>query len=203
MVANLAEAQTHPISPEDFLQHDRAVRIAEREAEDASAALARAKKAKNGAVDLEAYKLIEKLRKLDDDEQIIVLRHVIQYASWLEMPIGAQLSMLDAPQIDKPKAKAAQEYKNWAAGEAGLKAGRKGVDRDENPYPPGTELWQAWDSQWLEGARENNTAEQMAENAKNDAPVLDKPKRGRPRKSATAALANARSHLSGNGATAH
>jgi hypothetical protein len=214
MVANLAEAKSHAITPEVFLQHDREIATAKREHEDTSAALARAKKAaKTGAVDLEAYKFIEKMRKLEDDEQAIVLRHIQQYAVWLEMPWGTQFSLLDAPKVPSPKAKAKTEHAVWAAGEAGLRAGRDGETLDQNPNMPGSEEHAAWARSYLTGLSERATAARMAADAEAERPadVAEatskaaqgrQSKRGRGRAAQVGlSLDNAKQHL--NGASTH
>lgn len=170
MVANLAEAQSHPITEADFLAADIAIREAKRGQEDASAGLARAKKdAKAKAVNLLAYKWIEHLRKLENDEWPIVVRTFVAYAGWLGMKVGEQSSLLDAPKVPggkKAKGTADDEAARnahivWAAGEAGLEAGRDGDPQSINPHPPGSEQHVAWYTKWNEGIGERATAAKM------------------------------------------
>jgi hypothetical protein len=179
--------------------------IARREKEDAGAALARAKKsAKNGAVDLVAYQFIEKMRKLDDDEQMVVFGHIMQYAGWLKMPIGTQASMLDAPQVPPVKSKARHEHNLFLAGEAGLKAGRQGDPASANPFVDGTEQNVAWARKHNEGLQERATAANMED--EDAGPVADagaatngrgrgRGRRRSPAANAEMALDNARRHL--------
>lgn len=162
MVVSLAEAQNHPITPEAFLAADRLVQTAKREQQDASAALARAKKdAKAKSINLTAYKLVEQMRKLEDDERAVVIRLFMSYAGWLDMPLGTQMSLIDAPKMPKPKASAKTEHSVWAAGEAGLIAGRDGEAADSNPHKPGTEHHVAWQNKWADGLGERATAARM------------------------------------------
>jgi hypothetical protein len=206
MVASLAEARSHSITPEEFLRFDGELRTAKREKDDAGAELSRAKKtAKNGAVDLRAYKFIEQMRRLDDDEQIVVVRHIVQYLQWLEMPVGTQFSMIDAPQVPNPKAKAKAEHNVFLAGEAGLKAGRDGEPATANPFVAGTEQHVVFAQKHADGLLERATAARMQDD--DTGPVADAGTatngrgrgRGRGRRTAAAngemALDNARRHL--------
>jgi hypothetical protein len=213
MVANLAEAKSHPISEADFLKADIAMREAKREQEDASASLARAKKdAKAKAVHMLAYKWIENLRKLDDDEQPIVVRTFVAYAGWLGMKIGEQASLIDAPKTagKKTKASPADEaartgHSVWAAGEAGLEAGRDGDPQSINPHPPGSEQHVAWHTKWNEGLAERATAARMldteVERVADTADATRKAGRGRGR--SVAARSAASLENANGGARAH
>ena len=167
--ASLAEARSHPVEADVFLKHHRHIAEAKREHEDAGTALARAKKsAKNASIDPEAYKFLERLRKLEDDEQTVILDHVLLYAGFLKMPIGTQFSLIDAPKLPKPpKGKGAKveeaeaEHVEWEAGEAGLLAGRAGEAAESNPYVPGTNLFVAYDKAHRSGQSERATAAGM------------------------------------------
>jgi hypothetical protein len=210
--ANLAEARSHNVEPEAFLKHHRDITVAKREHAEAGTAVARLKKAaKSGSVDLDAYQLLEKLRKREPDEQAIILRHVIQYATILEMPIGTQFSMMDAPKMPPVKPKARAEHELWKAGEAGLKAGRDGHALDANPYPAGSEHHVAFAKRYQEGLAERATAAGMEsterERPSGKAPAAAKAKNGRGRSGGRAAqveqhMSNAREHLNG-GMPAH
>jgi hypothetical protein len=211
MVASLAEAKTHPISPEDFLKHDQIIRTAKREQEDASAALARAKKdGKGAAINPLAYKWIEAIRKLDEDERPIVVRTFIEYAAWLGMPIGTQASLIDAPKIAKPKQAAKDAHSVWAAGEAGLLAGREGDPVDVNPHALGSEHHVAWKKKHTEGLAERATAQRMlnteVERVADTADATRKAGQGRARSAAAraaAALENGNAHLNGLPSATH
>lgn len=212
--ANLAEAQSHPITPDDFLEHDSRVRVAKREKDDLAFGLATAKKdAKAAGVNMKAYRIIEMLRQLEDDEQIIVVRNLWQYTKWLEMPIGTQFSMLDAPKVPKPRsaAKAAKAARD--AGEQGLKAGRDGEAASANPYEPGSEMFAAWSTRHTDGLAERATAARMQDTEdERPADVAEATRKagqgrgGRGRQGAAAdnsdVLAAGRLHLSG-GTVAH
>jgi hypothetical protein len=217
MVANLAEAKEHPITPEDFLRHDSEIRTGKRVKDEAATAFAGIKKsAKSGAVDMEAYKFIERLRRLEPDEQSILVRHIVLYATWLKMPIGTQFSMMDAPKVPAPKAKATQEHIVWQAGEAGLRAGRDGEPSDANPFVNGTETFAAWAKNHKSGLGERATAGRM-QDEDTGKPVADAGRatnggrgRGRGKRKGNGAgrsgdqqddiLAGGRAHLGGNSA---
>jgi hypothetical protein len=206
MVANLAEAKTHPIAPDAFLRHDAAIVIAKREMEDALAAVARAKKAaKKDAVNPLAYKFMEQIRKLDEDERPIVVRTFMEYCSWLNMPIGTQASLIDAPKVPK---QARTAHAVAQASEAGLQAGREGEPASMNPHRPGSEEHVAWSRQHTLGLTERATAAKMldteVERVADTAKATRHPAqgRGKGRRTASAALESAHKHLNG-GAPAH
>jgi hypothetical protein len=185
MVANLAEAKTHTLPPATFLQHDQAIQIARREHEDTGAALARANKAaKAAAVDLKAYKIMQTIDKLDDDEQIIVVRHLFDYMGHRGMPVGTQYSLIDAPKVPNPgKAKLRAEVAVFEAGENGLRAGRAGDPSDINPHDPGSEPYVAWARSYAQGLSERATAAGMEdtenERVADNAPATKKAAQGR------------------------
>jgi hypothetical protein len=157
-MTSVAETREHTLSPEQFLHHDTEMRAAKREKDDAGTALARVKKAaKNAAIDLKAYRFVEQLREMDDDEAAIIMRHMFQMMSWLEMPIGTKFSMIDAPKVPPVKAKAKQQHAVFLAGEAGLKAGREGESADANPHTEGSEEHVVWAKRQREGLEERVT----------------------------------------------
>jgi hypothetical protein len=203
----LADATDHRINPDVFLDLDREIRETKRVHEDAGAAVARAKKAaKNAGVKPVAYAIIEKVRRLDDDEQVVIIDHVVRYFKWLGMPIGSQLSLLDAPKVEPPKKEAKQRHAVWAAGEAGLKAGREGDPASNNPYQPGSEQHAHWARRHNDGLGERATAAKMGDTEKErPADVAPATRRGRKRPGANGragqvgqALDGARKHLNGD-----
>lgn len=155
MVTSLAEAEKPNVPPEVFLTHYQAIRNARRAHEDTSMALARCKKAAKGAgLDLDAFRLLENLSKLEEDEAEIQLRHLHQYAVWANLPIGTQLDAFGQHQVPKPKAKALTEHDLWKASDAGYRSGRAGRPRDDNPHPLGSEIHVNWANGWIDGQRQ-------------------------------------------------
>lgn len=154
------------VPPEIFLKHYRAIRDAKRAHDETSMALARSKKqAKSDGVDLDAFKWLERLSKLDTDEAEAQLRHLQQYCAWLKMPIGTQLSMFAQEVADEPNDTAQAEQRAWAAEEAGYDAGKAGRHRvDDNPYPPGSEHAVRFDRGFMRGQKA--IADKLGENAK-------------------------------------
>jgi hypothetical protein len=151
--ASLAEARSHNVPPEIFLKHYREIRDCKSAHADTAMAVARAKKAAKGAgVDLDALKLLERLADLDSDEAEMQMRHLQTYAAWINLPIGAQPSLFGAgsapPAAD---AAAAAEHREWAAGDAGAIAGRKGEEREANPHEAGSAEHAAWARSWAKG----------------------------------------------------
>lgn len=185
MVASLAEAKSHNVTPDTFLKHYRAMRDAKRAKEDAGIAYARVQKAaKADGIDLEAYKLFERLTKIDSDEAEIQLRHAMEMMQWAGKPLGTQLDMFRVD-AQEPTSKTQREHAIWEAGDAGLVAGRDGQDREDNPHEPGSEEHVAWDKSWAKGnktflAQQETIADELGENAG------VKRGRGRPRKDRSA-----------------
>lgn len=186
MAASLAEARSHNVPPEVFLRHYREIRDAKSAHADTSMAVARAKKAAKGAgIDLDALKLLERLADLDSDEAEMQMRHLRTYAAWIGLPVGSQLSMFSEPAPAAADAKAAAEHREWAAGDAGLAAGRKGDERDDNPHEAGSAEHAAWARSWAKGHKvwlksQEVIAVEMGRNANGDAKPTRK--RGRPAK---------------------
>ena len=152
-VVSLAEASSHNVPPAVFLKHYREIRDLKDVAADASAAVARAKKAaKNAGIDIDALKMLEKLASLDADEAELQIKHLQTYAAWIELPIGAQLDMWGKPEAATVDDKTAEEQREWAAAGEGYKAGEKGDERDANPHhEPGSAEYAAWDKGWGRG----------------------------------------------------
>jgi uncharacterized protein (UPF0335 family) len=210
MVANLAEAKTHPIAPELFLRKHALIQGATREKEDSAAELARVSKdAKSAGVNSLAYKMLARVRKLDDDEQIIVMRNFIQYMQWLDMPVGTQFSLIDAPKVPSPRAKAKADLGLFDAREEGLRAGRDGDPASYNAHPPGSEKHVAWAEAWSKGLAERARIAAMGPDDEDGKPVADNgratavpgQRKRRAPSNAKLALDNA-GHLNG-GPTAH
>lgn len=138
-------------TPEQFLEHYRAVVAAKRALEEAQSVHQHAmKRAKNAGINLDSFKAVIKARKVEPEVVEQNMRDFARYARWLEMPIGHQPGLFgdDAPPVDD---KAAAEQREWAAEEAGFEAGRNGRNRSDCPYELGTPFHQRWDSGWLRG----------------------------------------------------
>jgi hypothetical protein len=155
-----AGSRSNQPPPSVFLDHYRKISDLTHEHKAAGAALARAKKAAKGdGVDLDSLALLQRLATLDDDDAASRLRKTLQYAIWLEMPIGKQATLFPsakaaAAATEMPDDNATAEHRAWAAEEAGHEAGRKGLRRvEDNPYAPGTELHVRFDKGWIRGQK--------------------------------------------------
>lgn len=153
MSQSLASAQSPNLPPATFLTHFRTIRDAKRVHDEAGMALARAKKAAKGdGVDLGALKIVEQMRKLDDDEAEIRIRHAFEYSLWLGSPLGTQSALF--PEVSATvEDKAAADQKEWDAADVGYLAGKGGKLRGDNPYPEATPLFVAWDKAFLRGLK--------------------------------------------------
>ena len=190
MAGSLAEARSHNVPADAFLRHYREIRSLKDAVKDATAAVARAKKAaKAGGINLGAFKLLEHLAELDTDEAELELRDLARYAKWIDLPIGMQGDFFGQPEAEAADAKTAQEQREWQAGEDGMQAGKTGTERQPNPFDAGSAEFAAWDRSWLKGhkvwlAGQKKIAGEMADavhemhpKANGEAPPR---KRGRP-----------------------
>jgi hypothetical protein len=194
-VENLAEARSHNVPPDTFLRHYREIRDCKEAHHDTGMALARAKKAAKGdGIDLDALKLLEKFADLDTDEAELQLRHLRQYALWIELPIGTQLDAFGAP--SKPDPEETQKQRDFNAKAAGKAAGQAGHERQTNPQIAGSSEHVAWDKAWLAGHKvwlkgQETIASEMA--LAPELPLDGKSvgrKRGRPRSNGASATAH-------------
>jgi hypothetical protein len=167
---SLADAQSPNLTPSTFLSHFRNIRDLTRVSDEARMAVTRAKKAaKDDGVDGPSLKFLESLRKLDEDEAKIRVRHIFDYARYLNQPLGTQEDLF--PEImAKVEDKAAADQREWEAGDTGYLAGTGGKLRGDNPFPNGSPLAARWDKQFLRGMKV--LADQMK--AKSDTAADDK-----------------------------
>lgn len=176
---SLATARSHNVPPDVFLRHWREVRDCKSAHHDTGMALARAKKsAKTDGIDLDAFKLLEKFAELDTDEAEMQLRHLRQYADWIELPIGTQLDAFG--QHTRPSEAETEKQRAHTARSDGEAAGKAGHERQTNRYGPGTAEHVAWDKGWLKGNKtwltgQKSLAGDLARNANGRG-------RGRPRR---------------------
>lgn len=173
MSGSLAETKSHNVPPDVFRKHYRDIRDATRACDEARMAVARLKKAaKADGIDLGALAIVEKMRKLDDDEAGMRIEKAFRYADWLGQPLGTQSALFPA-QVERPTEKSDVEQTEWAAGEAGYLGGKGGKLRGENKFPEGSPLYTAWDKGWLRGIKilpaELKTKEQLKSDKKQDA----------------------------------
>jgi hypothetical protein len=155
-MAGLAEATSHNVPPDVFVRHWREIRTAKDAHAETGMALARAKKAAKGSgIDLDAFKMLEKLSDLDADEMEMQFRHLRIYAKWIELPAGMQAALFgeDDEPIPEPDATVIQHQRDFNATEAGLAAGKSGELRGANTHTPGSSEHVAWDKAWLKGNR--------------------------------------------------
>ena len=117
--------------------------------------------------------------------------------AWLQMPVGFQPSMdLQSGDADT---QAINVHLLKEVDQRGFEAGKDGRRRDTNPYNPGTEQAQRWDSAWLRGQAE--IASTMGTGADNG----ERRGRGRPKGSTKAAIEARRAQAAEGepGATQH
>jgi len=193
--ASLAEASSHNVPPEVFLKHYREIKQAKDDHADTGMAVARAKKAaKNDGIDLDAFKWLEKLAKLDTEDAEMQIRHLQTYAGWIKLPIGTQLAMFGQPEPATVDAKAAAEHAEWEARDLGSAEGKAGHERGDNPNLLGSPEYAAYDRGWLEGneiwlkGQKKIASEMGPKGTKANGNGAALRKRGRPRSEAPEAM---------------
>lgn len=120
--------------------------------------------------DLEVYDDTRKMMAQSFEEREAKHQERMRNMAWMGMPLGTQKEMFPAEEVEVPA-----EIQISRVQRAGRDAGKIGRERSSNPWPAGQLLYQTWDMAWLEGA-------ELAAQS-----TVDKPKRGRPRKTESVA----------------
>lgn len=144
------KTNTGEISDEAAGRHILLIEAAEtewQEARDKAAELQgvyrnRLKVAKGDGMDVDALKLAFRIKRRQTGEVISEQRSVGRYLQLMGSPLGHQWSLFDQPDADGAKLDATAQ---------GEQAGREGVDRDSNPYTPGTPDWFSYNNGWQTG----------------------------------------------------
>lgn len=102
----------------------------------------RLKVAKSDGMDVDALRLAFRIKRRQTGEVISEQRSVGRYLQLMGSPLGFQWSLFEQPDADGAKLDATAR---------GEQAGREGVDRDSNPYDPGTPDWFAFNNGWATG----------------------------------------------------
>jgi ribosome modulation factor len=153
MAKRLAEPkQQSNLTPNFFLEIFRDLKNAQREI-DAATGRKRAilKRGKGGGIDLDAMRLMEGLAKLETEDAELRLRNLSRYLKWTESPLGKQGDLFGATDDQQPTEEARGDMLEWAAQDAGYKAGKGGDTIDTNPHPAGSPTFDRWRQGWHEG----------------------------------------------------
>lgn len=148
-----------------FLEFYRTTGTALREKETADGAYRAAMKAaKKAGIDTAMLTRARQIATSDDvQHELHGLYTLIRYLKYLRVPIGQQLEMelgSDMPKVDGPSAEALKQDL-WEAEDTGFRAGRNGGNRDDNPFPQGSEPHVKWDTGYLAGQK--SIAQDMAD----------------------------------------
>lgn len=107
----------------------------------------------NDGVVRKDLELVRKFQNEDPDTVLNTIKRIKTYAEWMDVPIGAQLSLLEGPTGSILKAD------EWAdrAYRAGFVRGVQGLFEDKQAYPPDNEFhqkhlegWHAGQKVWLD-----------------------------------------------------
>ena len=162
------------VEPEVFLSSHRRISDWCLKAEELKASgKAAVNTAKALGINLDAYKLVRKLAKLERPRAEAMLRDTLLYAKWLDLGLGDQLDLFgqDDRAMAGLTAKVVNEHKGWETERAGYDAGKAGEPSDNCQHLPGSELHQRWMVGWHDGNAYRQQAEARGEQ-------IIKPKRG-------------------------
>ncbi len=107
-------------------------------------------KLSEGGVDMRAWRQVEALHKLDDDEREVRMNNVARYAGFLSLSLGAQPGLFSSDDAN-PTTKTREAVQAALAEDDGYAAGRSGSARDTNPKEAGTPHHVLWDKGWKAG----------------------------------------------------
>jgi hypothetical protein len=106
---------------------------------------------KQDGIAVDDFKLARELDKRDHGEVITGYANVGEYLAAIKSPLSTQMDLFANIQIPLPA----------NATLAGTQAYKSGLDRDTNPFKPGTDEFVNYDEAWL--AAQNATAQEMSE----------------------------------------
>jgi uncharacterized protein (UPF0335 family) len=178
----MPEPQSNTISPDDFVIDFLEVQRMKRALDEASAKYRAARKRLEGkGADLKALAMVERLRKLDEEERELLTRNVARYAAWLDMPVGRQGGLFAASDdAGKPSPKTAATLSDAAIYEEGHKAGLAGRDASDHRFPAGSPAHEQFFTGWKDG--QAALAARLGVDEPDEGATLKPPSRGRPKK---------------------
>ena len=166
---------TSRIEPEVFLSNHRRISDWQLRVDEYKATgKARLNSAKAAGINLQAYKLVRKLAKMERGDAERLIRDVLLYSKFLDLGLGDQLDLFGGQENSALAGLTAQvvsEHKGWEAERAGYEAGKTGEPSDNCPHQPGDELHQRWMVGWHDGNAYRKEAEARGEE-------IIKPRRG-------------------------
>ena len=155
------------IEPEVFLANHRRISDSLLSFEEFKASgKARVASAKAAGVNIQAYKLVRKLARMErrDAEQLI--RDTLLYAKLLELGLGDQLDLFTGQEhnvVAGLTASVVAEHKGWEAERQGYENGKFSDPSDNCPHDPGTELHSRYMTGWHAGNAYRQEAEARGE----------------------------------------
>jgi len=170
----MVKAQSRPaesMEPEVFLSNHR--RIAERiraAEESAASGKAAVNSAKAAGFNVQAYKFVRKLSKMDRGDAERLIRDALVYSRFLDLGLFDQRDLFatidgknDADPMASLTASVVQGHKEWEAEQAGYQNGRVNDPLDNNPYLPGTAMHERYIVGWRDGEASRREAEARGE----------------------------------------
>lgn len=128
-------------------------------------------------VDMKAFALAMRVRKMEEDAGAMFLRNFLTYAGWMGLSHISRQGELFSSDGPQPNADAHKGLQAAVAYEEGYKAGLAGRRPDDSRWTPGTSFHAKFREGWGDG--QMALAEQMGRGEPEEGEVLQPPKRGR------------------------
>lgn len=131
---NTPPMPSNVMTPEEFLACYRDIKDGKRWKDEGGAAFkAATERFISLGGDKVALKIVELLQKVEDERAELIVRTTLQYASWLDLQIGTQLTMFEEAPVNLTAGVQAQ-HREWQAEQDGYAAGKAGEPVDNCPY---------------------------------------------------------------------
>jgi ribosome modulation factor len=132
---------------------------------------------KDLGVNKESLALLIKVREMDGDEAMLMLKHTARYGKFMNMPMFTQTDMFKDDAAEEQTPEGAEEGACIDAEQTGYYRGVAGDSMDENPHQGGLAVHVAWHKGWKRG---NEFYKRSKENS-GDAATVTRPAGRKPR----------------------
>lgn len=133
------------------------------------------KRAKAAGENIKSMKSAIRATKLDPTEVVNDLRHQVRYMALRNIPVTPEELLRGWD--NEVSQHTQREDDLWDAAERGYKDGRAGLKIEDAPYPPGSELFVAWQTDWIKG--QTAIARELGPDAQQADPSRKRPTRAR------------------------
>lgn len=110
-------------------------------------------------VNVNALKLAKKVLKMEPREAQVYMRDALLYLKFLGQDLLDYREIMDNSAAMSLTAAVQATHAIWTAEKQGYEDGKAGNPIDNNPYLGGTDTYQAYASEWLNGSQERKARE--------------------------------------------